>query len=216
MNNPTVTAVFNLIILDESGSMESIKQPTINGFNEIIQSIRHDATTTPEIAQWINFYSFNGSGIKEILPLGRAEELALLTEESYQPDNLTPLYDAIGYGCNKLRFALEKEKNYSVLVTILTDGHENASREYTHESIANLISILKPQGWVFTYIGANHDVEKVAVSINISNFMRFDADNAGTESMMQTTAESRNNYMNKIKSGAASAALDKDFFEKKK
>ncbi len=214
MNNPTVKAVYNLIILDESGSMSSIKQPTINGFNEIIQSIRHDAEASPQIAQWINLYAFNGgSGIREILPLGRAEELPLLSEQSYNPDCSTPLYDAIGYACNKLRFILEKQESYSVLVTILTDGEENASREYNFEGIGALIKALREKGWVFTYIGANHDVERVAVSINISNSMRFDADLAGTESMMRKTSESRKRYMTKVQSGASKVELDKDYFD---
>ena len=214
MNHPTVTAVYNLIILDESGSMQSIKQPTINGFNEIIQSIRHDAKQTAEVAQWINFYSFNGAGIKEILPLGRVEELPLLSEESYQPDHMTPLYDAIGYACSKLRFAIEKANNYSVLVTILTDGEENASKEFDHNGVSRLIAALKEKGWVFTYIGANHDVKKVALSMNISNSMSFESNLMGTESMMQENMSSRKRYMDKIRSGAPPKDLSEKFFDK--
>ncbi len=216
MNNPTVTSVYNLIILDESGSMASIKQPTINGFNEIMQAIRHDAMTDPEIAQWISFFSFNGAGIKEILPLGRAEDLPLLSEDSYQPDNNTPLHDAIGYACNKLRFAIEKETGYSVLVTILTDGEENSSKEFNFEGVGGLITALKAKGWVFTYIGANHDVEKVALSINITNSMSFEASAAGTSQMVNENMSSRKRYMDKIKTGAPPKDLSEDFFDKKK
>ncbi len=63
----TIKKVFNLIILDESGSMESIKMATINGFNELMQSIKHSMKEDPEIDQFVQFFSFNGGGIKEQL-----------------------------------------------------------------------------------------------------------------------------------------------------
>jgi hypothetical protein len=211
MTQPTVSKVYNLIILDESGSMESIKQPTINGFNEIVQSIRHSAKESPEINQYLNFFSFNSSGIKEIFPLGKVDEIPVLTNDNYQPDNLTPLYDAIGYGVNKLRYSIEKEKDFSVLVTILTDGEENASKEYSFSTIASLIKLLSAKGWVFTYIGANHDVEKVAVSLNIKHKMTFGFNPAGVQVMTNNVQDSRRSYMDKIKKGDKN--LDEDFFK---
>ena len=101
--------VFNLIIVDESGSMESIKHATITGFNELIQSIHFEAKKDPELEQYIQFYSFNSGGIREQIPLGRVGELTRLDETNYRPNNMTPLYDAIGYATGKLRFVLEKE-----------------------------------------------------------------------------------------------------------
>jgi hypothetical protein len=211
---PTVSKVYNLIILDESGSMESIKQPTINGFNEILQSIRHSAKESPEITQFLNFFSFNSSGIKEIFTLAKVDEIPVLSDENYKPDNCTPLYDAIGYGLNKLRFAIEKEKDFSVLVTILTDGAENASKEYSFTTIGALIKLLSEKGWVFTYIGANHDVEKTAISLNIINRMSFEANDAGMNLATNMVLNSRKNYMNKIKKGDKN--LDEDYFKPEK
>jgi uncharacterized protein YegL len=209
-----INKVYNLIILDESGSMESIKQATIQGFNELLQSIKHSLKTDPEIGQFVNYYSFNGGEIKELLPLNDASLLNYLNEENYRPDNMTPLYDAIGLAVSRLRKSIANQNNYSVLVTILTDGEENASVEYTHKAIAEMIKMLKGKGWVFTYIGANHDVEKTAFSLNINNHMHFHANEEDTRKMFATTAESRNRYMNKIKKGDKD--LSEDFFDDKK
>jgi hypothetical protein len=209
-----INKVYNLNILDESGSMESIKKATIQGFNELLQSIKHSLKTLPEIGQFVNYYSFNGGEIKELLPLNDASLLNYLNEENYRPDNMTPLYDAIGLAVNRLKKSIANQSNYSVLVTILTDGEENASVEYTHKAIAQLVSDLKSQGWVFTYIGANHDVEKTAFSLNINNHLHFQANEEDTRKMFSTTASSRTRYMDKIKSGKKD--LDKDFFDEGK
>lgn len=199
MNTAPINKVYNLIILDESGSMESIKGATINGFNELLQSIKRSATEDPEIKQWVNFYSFNGAAVKEQVALSPAGEMLQLTGNSYRPEDMTPLYDAIGMASNKLRKALEKESDYSVLVTILTDGEENNSKEYTHTAINALITALKSKGWVFTYIGANHDVEKTAISLSITNHLHFTANEEDTAAMFTKNSDSRQAYMGKIK-----------------
>jgi hypothetical protein len=201
MHSQKINKVYNLIILDESGSMEAIKQATIQGFNELLQSIKHSLIENPEIGQFVNYYSFNGGSIKELLPLNDASLLNYLNEENYRPDNMTPLYDAIGLAVNRLKKSIQNQSNYSVLVTILTDGEENASTEYTHKAIAALISDLRNQGWVFTYIGANHNVEQTAFSLNINNHLHFNANDEETRAMFSTTSDSRKRYMDKIKTG---------------
>ena len=211
MNKPVINKVFNLIILDESGSMESIKEPTINGFNELIQGIKHSLKENPGIEQFINFFSFNGQGIKEHLPLCRAEHLNFLSRDKYVPDHMTPLYDAIGFTVNQLKKSIENETQYSVLVTILTDGEENHSKEYRFEDVAALIADMKSKGWVFTYIGANHNVEQTAVSLNINNHLQFDATEEDVEQMFEKNNNSRKKYMQKIQSGLPD--LSKDFFD---
>lgn len=213
MNITPINKVYNLIILDESGSMESIKWPTINGFNELLQSIKRSAEEDPQIRQWVNFYSFNGAAIKEQVALSPAGELVPLTAKNYRPDNMTPLYDAIGMACNKILQAVERETDYSVLVTILTDGEENHSKEYTHASINALITALKSKGWVFTYIGANHDVEKVAFSLNISNHLHFTANAEETAAMFVKNRKSREIYMDKIKRNERDNLQDNYFKE---
>lgn len=212
MHTDAINKVYNLIILDESGSMESIKQPTINGFNELLQSIKRSANESPEIEQWVNFYSFGGVAIKEQLPLVRAGAEKLLSTETYQPGDMTPLYDAIGVAANSLQKVLADHTGYSVLVTILTDGEENNSKEYTNASIGALVTALKSKGWVFTYIGANHDVQKTSMSISIGNHLSFQSSPDQMSDVFAKNENARKHYINKIKRNEKDTLQD-DFFK---
>jgi len=75
----------------------------------------------------------------------------------------------MGVSLTQLKSIVEDEDN--VLVTIITDGYENASREYSGKSIVQLVEGLKAKGWIFAYIGANQDVEKVATSMGIRKWL---------------------------------------------
>ena len=82
----------------------------------------------------------------------------------------------------------------SVLVTIITDGEENCSKEYSGKTIATIIDELKKKGWMFTYIGANQDAVRVAMTINISNALNFVQDEEGTKEMFEKERRSRERY----------------------
>src|SRR5436309_3362914 len=97
-----------------------------------------------------------------------------------QPPCMTPLGTT-----GKLRYSLANEKDYVVLVTILTDGEENASHEFTGKAIHNLVQDLEKEGWVFTYIGTNPDVSKEAIKINIKNVLHFDNNQASMNMAMK-------------------------------
>ncbi|MCY7363607.1 MAG: VWA domain-containing protein [Ignavibacteria bacterium] len=183
--------VYNLIILDESGSMESIKSNIISGFNEVIQTIKNMEKKFPEQEHFISFITFNGTGIKTILKNQPVKKAAELNEKMYKPNSLTPLFDAIGTGINNLRNKIENEKNCDVLVTILTDGLENASKEYSGKQIKELIEILKMNNWTFTYIGTDHDIDKVADSISINNTISFNRDEISMKAMFVKESELR-------------------------
>lgn len=87
-----------------------------------------------------------------------AKEVKELTSETYHPDCCTALYDAMGMSLNVIRSKVGEDDR--VLVTVVTDGYENASREYNSKAIKSLVDELKGKGWVFAYIGSNQDVEK--------------------------------------------------------
>jgi hypothetical protein len=206
----TKQKVYNLIILDESGSMQSIRKPTINGFNEVVQTIKGMENKFPEQEHYISLVSFNGMGIREILFNQAVRELAEIDESKYHPDSFTPLFDAMGFSLTKLRDSIEKAGPVHVLVTVLTDGEENASAEYRGEAIAALVAELKLKGWVFTYIGANHDVESFAMSINITNTMRFTANEGDMKRMFADESRARYRFSSNIRDKKAS---DKDFYK---
>lgn len=195
----TTDKVYNLIILDESGSMSSIKKATINGFNEVVQTIKGIEKKFPEQQHFISLVSFNGFGIKTLLDKAPAASLRQIDENTYQPGSMTPLYDAIALSVLKLKIDIAGLNNVNVLVTILTDGEENDSKEFRHAQVNSLISEMKNLGWTFTYIGANHDVEKVAHSISITNTMKFEANDMDMKIMFSKENYSREQYSQKLR-----------------
>ena len=190
--------VHNLIILDESGSMDSIKETVIQGFNEVVQTIKGIEKQFPEQEHFISFVSFNGLGHKLLHFGDPASKLKQINAKRYNPNASTPLFDAMGFSINKLKQYLKDQADYNVLVTILTDGEENASREFSNKDIKKLVEKLKQNRWTFTYIGADHDVEKMAFSLSINNTMVFEKNKADIQAMFAKERSARANYSRKI------------------
>lgn len=205
-------SVYNLIILDESGSMEHIKKPIMDGFNEVVQNIKGIEIKFPEQKHFISFVTFNGIGIKTHLHMEAVKNLKPIDEKSYNPDSMTPLYDAIGLSTLKLKNEIGDKPNTNVLVTILTDGMENASSEFNGEQIYKIISDLKVQGWTFTYIGANHDVEGAAMKISITNTMTFTAEDDSVKHMFGKENLARERYSNNLRN-KQNKDKDKDYYK---
>ncbi|HEV7346876.1 vWA domain-containing protein [Telluribacter sp.] len=206
--------IYNLIILDESGSMQSVKTVTLNGFNETVQTIRAAQRQFPEQQHFVTLVTFNGTGIKTLLDKQPVEELSELTAESYLPNASTPLYDAIGKSLMRLEFQTEQEKEYSVLVSILTDGEENSSREFKGTNIKAMIQRLKEKDWAFTYMGANHAVEQVAKSMDIDSFTQFESNEEDMKGLFKKESLGRMSFYNKIYQGQSSKDAMKDFWDK--
>jgi uncharacterized protein YegL len=192
--------IINLIILDESGSMQSIKEATISGFNEVVQTVKGVEKQFPEQEHIITLVTFNGMGIKTLLFNEPVAKLDQIDGKKYQPDSLTPLFDAMGFSLTRLRKEVESYSDYNVLVTILTDGMENDSKEYNGLAIKKLVDELSLKNWTFTYIGANHDVVEFAATISITNTMSFQANEADMKNMFAKESKARMKYSQNISS----------------
>ena len=204
------TRIFNLIIIDESGSMQSIKKAAIDSVNETIQTIRSAQKKHEEQDHYVSLVTFNDD-VKTIYECVPVDEIKELTAETYRPDCCTALYDAMGISLNALRKKVAEDDK--VLVTVVTDGYENASKEYSGKAIKALVDELKTKGWVFAYIGANQDVEAVASTISITNVMKFEATPLGTATMGAKVGSARTRWFDKIAQGVSSAVEDNcDFF----
>lgn len=192
--------VHNLIILDESGSMNSIKNQIISGFNETIQTIKLASQEFPDQQHFVSFYTFNGAGIKRLKFVDDSKKVDEIDFISYYPNATTPLYDALGRSMTELRAKLNGlvPDSYRVLVTIFTDGYENASKEYSWSAVKALIEELKKQNWTFAYIGTDHDVESIAYSLSIKSTMIFDKSSAGTKNMFERERAARNRYYDRV------------------
>ena len=210
-----LSTVYNLLILDESGSMEVVREPTIRGFNELVQSVQGLAREFPEKKQVVSLTTFNGAGIREKLFLQESSALQLLTLADYRPDSMTPLHDAIGQSVSRLRNVLTTTGavNYKVLVTVLTDGEENASKEFTRPVVRQLIEQLKVQGWTFTYIGANHDVDRAADGLAIDNKLAYNQNAEEMDAMFIKERYARRRYNLKPLQDSSPCKPKADYFD---
>ena len=210
------TKIFNLIILDESGSMHSIKKAAIDSVNETIQSI-HSAQKRHESQEhYVSLVTFNDD-VKSVYDCVPADDVKELTAETYQPACCTALYDAMGISLNALRKTVTKDDK--VLVTVVTDGYENSSKEYSGVAIKALVDELKEKGWVFAYIGANQDVEAVAATVSITNTLKFEATGEGTAVMGARVSNARTRLFDRIAdlgSSFSSIEANCDFFNEEK
>lgn len=186
------TRIFNLVILDESGSMGAIKTYAINSVNETLQTIRAAAHENEELEQKVLLVTFN-TRAKTLCDCASADEATELTADTYLPNGCTALYDAMGMSLSHLRTQVAETDK--VLVTIITDGMENASREYSGKAIKELVNELKSKGWVFAYIGANHDVEAAADNIGVTNRMKYHPDADGIAEMSEKLKRARKRFM---------------------
>lgn len=196
--------VRNLIILDASGSMSSIYGKALSGTNETLQTIRNAQASDPELTQLVTLASFSTSGLNLIYQNKPAAQAADIASGQYRTSGGTPLYDAIGK-CIELTDAA-KQPNDSVLVTIITDGEENCSSHFSGPQIKALIESKREQGWVFTYIGANQDVERVAGELSINHSLAFEASDHGTQEMWDHSNVSRRKFYSSLKEKLARSA----------
>lgn len=201
--------IFNLIILDESGSMQSIKKEAVDSVNETVQTIRAAERKNADQEHFVSLVTFNDN-VKTVYDCVPAVEVKELTSEDYCPDCCTALYDAMGLSLNVLRPKVTE--NDRILVTVVTDGYENASKEYDGKAIKALIDELKGKGWVFAYIGANQDVEQVAAIISITNTMTFRTTPKDTMDMCVRVNKSRDRFYSRMSKPDFDAVAENEHF----
>lgn len=175
------TKVYNVIIMDRSGSMWDIRKPAIQGFNEVLGGVKAAQTKYAETQeQFITLVLFDSASIDEVYWNADPSKAERLTEETYVPGACTPLYDAMGRTLTRLEKELKGDENHSVIVTVITDGYENSSCEYSLDTVRALVGHLKEEGWSFAYMGTDHDVHGVSVNLSITNVVQFEKTEAET------------------------------------
>ena len=127
------------------------------------------------------------------MPIAEARDIK---REDYPLLGCTALYDAMGICISELQQKVAHDDR--VLVTVITDGYENASRTWTGTQIKSLVEELRQMGWTFTYVGADQDVEMVAGGIGIRNSLRFSANAEETDAMFAKERKSRSKFYGKI------------------
>lgn len=195
------TKVHNLIIVDASGSMDSIYNQALAGINETIKTIDMVHQKDMNVDQTLTLLSFadGGAKLQYIYQSADIKNVRPVGERDYQLRGMTALYDAIGESVTDLRKSVCV--NDKALVTIITDGYENDSRIWSGAQIKQLIDELRTKGWVFTYIGANQDVEVEAKKMGVVNSMKFEATIEGTVEMFEREGRYRQRWNERVSRG---------------
>lgn len=191
------TRIYNLIILDKSGSMSSIRKAAYEGCNEVLGGIRAAAEKhADEQEQLVSLLLFDSDSMPYIHKCTPAKDAADLTADQYRPCACTPLLDAMGMALTELEHETEKYDDAVGMVTIITDGYENASQEWTYPQIQQLVGKLKAKGWNFAFMGANQDVTKVCIdlNINVGNAHAFSFDDAGMRDSWEKDRMAKERY----------------------
>lgn len=197
------TAIYHLIVLDASGSMSSLKEGTINGCNETLQTVRRmQADNNDSQEHYVSINIFSGMHNKYFVDNKPIDDVKEITLDEYETMGLTPLYDALGDTLTDLGRRLVSNDSMAY-VTIITDGEENSSDRYDHSQVVSLIDILKQRGVVFSFVGANICAADVALTLHITNSMQFTPTNEGAKEMWERERRS------KRRSGARFAFLRK-------
>lgn len=179
-----------VVILDESGSMSSVKNDTIGGFNTFLET--HQKLPGFANLTFVKFDTsynivYNGKDVKEVPPLN---------EDTYTPHGCTALLDAVGKTIDEVGIRLsntnENERPEKVMFVILTDGEENSSREYHLDMIKEKIKHqTEKYNWDFIFLGANQDAWSSATSMGMSNAINYAAHDI-SNTLKRTTLYSAN------------------------
>ncbi len=203
------TKVFNVIILDRSGSMNSIRKAAVEGFNETLAGIKKAQEKFADTQEhFVTLLTFCDCEKKYVFDKVSVAEARPLTMDDYIPCCCTPLYDAMGLTLTDMRKHVKGLKDSLVVVTIITDGLENASKEYSGHAVKELVDQLKNEGWTFSYMGANQDSVEVAFTLSIRNARNFDYTEDGAMGVMAKDCTTRMSLFERVHKFRKSAPLE--------
>lgn len=173
------------IVLDRSGSMRSAIDDTIGGFNQFLKDQREASGTAS-----VTLHQFDDQ-FETPMKAQDVKTAPELTSKTFVPRGYTALLDAIGRAIGDTGARLEAEPAEKVVFVIITDGHENASREYNHTKVHEMISHQRDKySWEFVFLGANQDAIKAATNLGMAagNAMTYAANSDGTKKAFAATS----------------------------
>ncbi len=130
-----------VFVLDDSASMQTSREATISGYNEYLKMQKKDAETN-NITTFVSLYKFDGNNVNCVFNRINVNQVEELSKKTYDPNGMTNLHDAIGgvmIQVNTQLKAHKKEDRDSIIITILTDGHENASSTFNDATIKQMV-----------------------------------------------------------------------------
>lgn len=211
------TSTHITLILDRSGSMSDIQDDIIGGVNAFFAEQR--ATGQPITATVVQFDS--QAPFEVIAENVTLDKVPTLTNQIYQPRASTPLLDAIGQGIRSLSEHLRgcepAAKPADIIFVIVTDGQENASREFTRAHITDLINAKEEAGWKFLFLSSDLSAVQEAREFNISASRSARFDKSSTrESFHRMSRKIADFNVSKVEASLDFTEADRDIFDAKK
>jgi len=181
------------VLLDRSGSMNTMREQVITGFNTFLADQR--SGTSDAAALTVSLAQFDGQApFDVVVDAVPAAEVTELGWDDYRPRGSTPLLDAIGRLVETLdqRIAEPAHADEDQIVCIITDGHENASTDFTAAQIKALIEARTEAGFTFIFLGANQDSFTAGENIGMrrGNTRNFAASGDGAKRVFDEVSSS--------------------------
>jgi len=178
-------------LLDETGSMSSVRDKTISGFNKYLNIL--NANKLPTI---LRLMTFNTKRFSVPYDWEDIRSVTDLTRQSYHPEAMTNLYDAIGKLIHETEGYIEHlSPTPEVICTIMTDGLENSSTEYTGRAVSKLISEKEKEGWTFVYLAANQDAWAEGGAMGIDRWSSANYESDAPDEALEAVAQATSRYM---------------------
>lgn len=181
-----------VVVLDRSGSMQVIRDKTIDGYNEYLSGLRADTETE----YWVSLYQFDANGSTPELTVTyenrKLKDAHNLTRASYQPRGGTPLYDAIGECITIASSTADSEMtgDAPVVFVVITDGQETSSRDFDKKKVKALIETKTALGWTFTFLGTGIDSYSEASAMGMGAGSTSNYNSSLTSNMFRGLADS--------------------------
>lgn len=214
-NHSTRTHIY--LLLDRSGSMEAIRDDVIGGFNAFIAEQRADGDDAR-----VTLVQFDAQEPSEVLvDARRISAVRPLSQATFIPRGATPLLDATGLLVARADQRIAKRKvaarrPETIIFVTITDGHENASHEFSREAVRKLVAAREQQGWTFVFLSAGLDgyADAGGMGYDVRATQAWAPDSQGAAKAFQSLSTATSARRSKVRSGAPHDA--RDFFEGQK
>jgi uncharacterized protein YegL len=192
--------------------MAGLENQAMEGFNTQLRTIQQLKMEFPD-QEYLCSLTFFNQHIQDRIKFGQVENIQPLSQENYIPNGTTALLDAIGKSIYSIKNKFGKdiaEDKMSIVLVIITDGHENSSRMYSYHDVAHLIKEIDGSGkWTFSFLGADFDAIHTSHMLNIrrENVMNFSK--GDYSEMMEDVSNSIRHYAMEKSTGN----LKRDIFD---
>ena len=192
------------VVLDRSGSMSNCVHQTIDALNGYLIGLQKEHTEGVVTVSLFDSQSID-IGVDKV----QIKDLSPLDYSFLTPRASTPLYDAIGAGIYE-HSSYNATKEDKKVIVIVTDGYENASREYTGEAIKKLVEEKEEAGWLIVYLGSDHDIYKQTRMMGIGHERSIRYSKGKSDSAFRSVLRTSGDYYRGTK------AIDIEFTEEER